>query len=107
MLSVVYKLASAAITNRIKPFWNNIIDNSQCGFVPEIYIGDCTISWGLAYYIMQKKYTEEKQIPGMLVPIDFEKAFDAISWSFIYKTLEYLGLSFTNAHSYFYSITGS
>ena len=90
MLSVVYKLASAAIANRIKPFLNDIIDSSQCGFVPGRYIGDCT---RLVYDIM--KHTEEKQIPGMLVLIDFEKAFDSISWSFIYKTLEYLGFSET------------
>ena len=41
------------------------------------------------------KYTEGKHIPGMLVLIDFEKAFDSISWSFIHKTLEYLGFSET------------
>ena len=64
MLSVVYKLASAAIANRIKPFLNDIIDSSQCGFVPGRYIGDCT---RLVYDIM--KHTEEKQIPGMLVLI--------------------------------------
>ena len=39
------------------------------------------------------KFTEDATIPGMLVLIDFEKAFDSISWSFIYKTLQYLGFT--------------
>ena len=37
------------------------------------------------------KFTEDKHIPGMLVLIDFEKAFDSISWSFIYQSLSFLG----------------
>ena len=36
-------------------------------------------------------YTESKNIPGLLVLIDFEKAFDSISWSFIYKALQFFG----------------
>ena len=86
MLSVIYKLASAAIANRIKPHLDKIIDNTQNGFVPGRYIGDCT---RLVNDIM--KITEDRHIPGMLVLIDFEKAFDSISWSFIYKSLSYLG----------------
>lgn len=36
-------------------------------------------------------FTEVKKIPGLLVLIDFEKAFDSISWSFIYKVLKFFG----------------
>ena len=71
MLSVIYKLASAAIANRIKPHLNEIIDKTQCGFVPGRYIGDST---RIVYDII--KFTEDATIPGMLVLIDFEKAFD-------------------------------
>lgn len=37
----------------------------------------------LVYDLMS--YTEIHKIPGLLVLIDFEKAFDSISWSFIHK----------------------
>ena len=33
--------------------------------------------------------TFEKHIPGILLLIDFEKAFDSISWKFMYKVLEF------------------
>ncbi len=36
-------------------------------------------------------YTELNYIPGLLMLIDLEKAFDSISWSFIYKVLEFFG----------------
>lgn len=40
-------------------------------------------------------FTENKNIPGLLVLIDFEKAFDSVSWSFIFKALEYFGFGIT------------
>lgn len=43
-------------------------------------------------------YTEQNDIPGLLMLIDFEKAFDTISWSFISKALDLFnfGPSFEN-----------
>ena len=37
------------------------------------------------------QYTEENNIPGLLLSVDFEKAFDSVSWSFIYKAMEFFG----------------
>ena len=35
------------------------------------------------------QYTENNNIPGLLLMIDFEKAFDTVSWKFINKTLNF------------------
>ena len=32
-------------------------------------------------------YVDNKQLPGLLMLIDFEKAFDSLSWTFLYKIL--------------------
>ena len=37
------------------------------------------------------KYTAPKYIPGLLLFLDFEKAFDSLEWPFIHKTLEHFG----------------
>ena len=68
MLSVLYKLASAAIANRLKPYLDNLINKTQNGFVPGRYIGECT---RLVFDIMN--YAEKHNLPGMLVLIDFER----------------------------------
>ena len=93
MLSVLYKLASAAIANRLKPYLDHLISKTQNGFVPGRYIGECT---RLIYDTMS--FAEKNNVPGMLILIDFEKAFDSVSWTFIYQTLEFLGFgeSFIN-----------
>ena len=86
MLSVVYKIASASLANRIKPVLDKIISKTQNGFVPGRYIGEST---RLVYDIMH--CTEKYDISGLLMLIDFEKAFDSISWKFLYNTLELFG----------------
>ena len=82
MLLVMYKLASGALTRRLKSVLNSIISNVQTGFNDGLFIGDTTI---LIYDVMH--YTKENKIDGLLVSIDFEKAFDSLSWNFLYKTL--------------------
>ena len=35
--------------------------------------------------------TEQNNVPGLLLSVDFEKAFDSVSWSFIDKFMEFFG----------------
>ena len=86
LLNCVYKIASGVIAHRIKSTIHKIIHADQTGFIAGRYIGENT---RLVYDIMQ--YTEENNIPGLLLLIDFEKAFDSVSWSFLYKVLELFG----------------
>ena len=85
LLDTVYKIASGSIANRFKLVLNDIISNDQTGFLKGRFIGENT---RLIYDMLQ--YTEENDIPGLLILIDFEKAFDSLSWSFIHKALRFL-----------------
>ena len=58
----------------------------QKGFLKGRYIGECT---RLVCDLIDK--LEEDDIPGLLLLIDFEKAFDTVEWSFIEKTLQFYG----------------
>lgn len=86
LLSVVYKLASGAIANRIKSVLDKIISSTQTGYISGRYIGD---SIRYIYDIMH--YAENEKVDGLLMLIDFQKAFDSLSWNFLYKSLEFFG----------------
>ena len=86
LLNCVYKIASGVIAARIKSILHKLIHSDQTGFNAGRYIGENT---RLIYDIMQ--YTEENNIPGLLLSVDFEKAFDSVSWPFIYKVMEFFG----------------
>lgn len=88
LLNVVYKIASGCIAERIKSTLSKLISNDQTGFISGRYIGENT---RLIYDLMN--YTEEENIPGLLLIIDFEKAFDSISWQFIYHVLKHFNFS--------------
>ena len=83
LLCVVYKSASTVITNRLKPHLQCIISKNQSGFIKGRRIEEGT---RLVHDIMS--YTENLNIPGLLMLIDFQKAFDSVSWQFLYKVLE-------------------
>ena len=85
LLDVVYKIASGAIANRLKLVLDALIDKDQIECIKGRFIGDKT---RLIYHILS--FTEQNDIPGLLVLIDFETAFDSVSWSFIQKVLKFL-----------------
>ena len=90
LTSVLYKMATNAIACRLKKFLPDLISQSQTGFIKGRFIGEST---RLVYDVMNYMYTEIKKIKGLLMFIDFEKAFDSVSWKFMYKILQYYNFS--------------
>ena len=86
LLNTDYKIAAKALTNQIKSVLPSIINNDQTGFMKNRFIGenirliDCII-----------QYAAKENIPGLLLFIDFEKAFDSLEWSFIVNSLHFFG----------------
>ena len=88
LANVLYKLGSSVIASRLKSVLPHLISPSQTGFLQGRFIGEST---RLVYDIMS--YTENNNIDGLLMLIDFEKAFDSISWKFMYHTLYKFGFT--------------
>ena len=86
LLNVVYKIGSACIANRLKPVLPSLINDDQTGFMKNRYIGD---NVRLIYDIIDHLQRVKK--PGLLLCLDFEKAFDSLSWEFMLKVLEAFG----------------
>ena len=78
LLNVTYKLATEAIAMRIKIALEKLISKTQTGFLSNRYIGEST---RLIYDIMS--HCETNDLDGQLMLIDFEKAFDSVSWRFL------------------------
>jgi hypothetical protein len=60
-----------------------LIEPDQTGYVKGRYIGE-----NLRLISDVLMLSNLKKIPGLLLLIDFEKAFDSIEWDYIDKTLE-------------------
>ena len=73
-------MASGCIAERIKPHLEKIIHGDQKGFVPGRYIGEAIRS---TYDIIQ--WAKDNHRTGIILLIDFEKAYDSISFSYIKK----------------------
>ena len=86
LLNCDYKIASKAIASRIKTFLPKLISDDQTGFLK----GRC-ISENIRLLDIVIKYAEGRNISGLLLFIDFEKAFDTLEWPCISKTLQHFG----------------
>ena len=82
LLNTSYKLASACIAKRLKQVLPYIINEDQTGFISGRFIGE---NIRLLYDVID--FTEKKN--GMLLLIDFEKAFDPVSWDFLFDVLDF------------------
>ena len=81
--NVDYKIASKAIAARIEKVLPLLINSNQTGFVKGRYIGE---NIRLINDILEQ--TKAQDIPGILVLLDFRKAFDTMEWGFIQNTLD-------------------
>ena len=82
-IKYIIQYSLCLIANRINTIIDKLISGDQSGFISGRYIGDNT---RIVYDLMQ--FVDEKDIPGLLLLIDFEKAYDLLSWSFIKNVLK-------------------
>lgn len=98
-MSTIYKLGTTVIANRLKPVLDTLINEDQKGFIKGRFIEQNIRE---TYDILYE--TKRQNIPGLLL-IDFEKAFDSVSWNFVNKVLKFFnfGSSIQNWITTFYS----
>jgi len=89
-MNVDAKIGSKSIARRICKVLPNIIHLDQCAYVEDRLISDALrtiddVMW----------YTKMNKIPGWLVGIDFEKAFDSVNVELLIMALEAFNFSQT------------
>lgn len=62
----------------------SIVSEDQVGYIKNRYIGE-----NVRTLLDVIEYTSLKENPGIILFLDFEKAFDTISWNFLFKSLKH------------------
>ncbi len=78
-----YKILCFALANRLQKVLKDIIHEDQTGYIKGRYIG--TNARLLEDYF---EHCESFDIPGILLMLDFEKAFDSLEWNFMTTVLQ-------------------
>ena len=68
LLNTFYKLISSIVTEALKPVLERIIGSEQKPYIPGIFIGEVNRT---TYDIF--KYAKQKNLPGIILLIDFQK----------------------------------
>jgi hypothetical protein len=83
LLNIDFKLMTKCLAFRLKKVLPNIIHSDETGFMRGRYIGDNIRN------ILEIIETVEEDLSCIILSVDFEKAFDSLSWKFLQQRLDY------------------
>ena len=83
LLNTDYKILAKTLASRLQNVIGKLINDDQTGCLKGRFIGK-----NIRTIIDVIDFTNYNQIPGLMVMLDFEKAFDSVSWQYLFKTLE-------------------
>ncbi len=86
LLNTDYKILTKLLAMRMQRALPNVINEDQVGYLKGRYIGQ---NIRTIFDIIE--YSKKTATPGMVIFLDFEKAFDSIEWCFLLKSLESFG----------------
>jgi len=86
LLTLDYKISASVYAKRLSYGLGNIISESQSGFMK-----GCHISNNIRLVLDLLDYSDLIHSDGLILFLDFHKAFDSIEHKFIFRTLELFG----------------
>ena len=90
MVGCVYKVIAKILARRIRGVMNNLVGEAQTAFLQDRKIYDGALIACESVHWLKK---EKKK--GLLVKLDFRKAYDSIRWSFVDYVMEKMGFRYT------------
>ena len=82
LVNVDAKIMSKVIASRIKNVLPSITHYNQTGYVRDRYIGETRSIFDTM------EFTDSENVPGLMIFIDFQKAFDSVEWHFILGSMD-------------------
>ena len=83
LLTVDYKILAKCFADRIKRFMHTLIHPDQSGFLK-----GRNISHNIRLILDIIEYTQTNEVPGAIILLDIEKAFDSVDHNFLFQTLK-------------------
>lgn len=88
LCTVVYKIITKVLVNRLRPMLNDLIAPFQATFIPGRQAADNIM---VAQEIIHTIRRSKSKNGLMALKIDLEKAYDRVRWDFLQETLVYFG----------------
>lgn len=86
MVGCIYKIIAKTLVARLKTVMPGLISETQTTFISERQILDGALIANEVVHWLKK----EKKM-GVLIKLDFQKAYDSVRWSFVDKILQKMG----------------
>lgn len=88
LLNCSFKIITKVLANRMSKVINLLVDNTQSGFIKNRFILE---NVALAQEVISVIHNNKSE--GIMLKIDFEKAYDKVNWSFLLELLRARGFS--------------
>ena len=83
ILNTDYKLLAKALATRLQSVIGSLIGLDQSGYIKGRFIGE-----NIRTIVDTIDFTNQYDITGYILFLDFEKAFDSVSWDYLFKVLD-------------------
>ena len=88
-----YKILAHVIASRIQKIIKNLVNPDQSAYIKGRFIGN-----NARFLLDLIEWAESQKNNGLIICIDFKKAFDSLNWDFMFSVLKYFnfGTKFIN-----------
>ena len=83
LLNTDYKIIAKILASRMKKVIHLVIDEDQTGYIQGRFIGQNIRTIEDIIF-----FCDSENKPGIVLTVDYEKAFDSLNWNFMFKALE-------------------
>jgi hypothetical protein len=88
LINCSFKIFSKVLTNRLGLISHRLISSNQSAFIKGRYILESVV---VAHEIVHSLHRNGE--PGLILKLDYEKAYDRVSWTFLFEVLASRGFN--------------